>query len=85
MIDKIREIRKFIRSNINRENGMVIGTDDFVDIYDLISFVNKKFNCSIEITRVGGFESPVYDLDCYAWAGIIEGTLYFDTLEIEYY
>lgn len=84
MLDKKRDIRNFIWEQID-EDGRIIETEDFEDIYDLISFVNSKFDCSIEVIKVGGFNSPGYDIYCYAWAGIIDGVLYFDSLQAEYY
>lgn len=79
--EKISEIRTFIWDRID-DDGQVINFDD---IYELISHVNILFNCNIACKRCGGFNSPGYDVNCYAWAGIIDGELYFDTLEEELY
>lgn len=83
--EKRNKIKMFIWKNIDRENGQVIENENFDDIYELIEYVNNLFNCNIECKHCGGFDSPGYDVDCYAWAGIIDGELYFDTLEQESY
>lgn len=85
MNNKIKEIRKIIWENINDEDGQVIECDEFEDIYGLIKYIKNKFNCDIKINHCGGFDSPGYDVDCYAWAGIIDGELYFDSVEQERY
>ena len=84
-MEKIEAIKDFINNNLDEETGQVIKSDDYDSIYSLISYVNKKFDCNLEIQHAGGFESPGYDVDCYAWAGVINGKLYFDTLEIKRY
>ena len=81
---KLNEIKEFIWENID-EDGQVIVNDEFEDIYELIKYVNGTFECDIEVKHCGGFDSPGYDVDGYAWAGIIEGKLYFDTLEQKSY
>lgn len=85
MSKKIQEIKEFIWGWINDEDGQVIEHDEFDDIYELIKYTNKKFNCDIDVNKIGGFSSPGYDVDCYAWAGIIDGELYFDGVEQESY
>jgi len=85
MNNKIKEIVNFIWSYIDDEYGNIIEHDEFYDLEGLINYTNKKFNCKIKLIHVGGFESPGYDVDCYAWAGIIDGELYFDSLEQESY
>lgn len=85
MNKKIKEIDEFINGQINEEDGSVIETDDFDGIYGLINFTNKKFDCKLEFIKVGGFDSPGYDVKCYAWAGIIDGELYLDSLQMERY
>lgn len=82
--EKRNQIKMYIWEHID-ENGQVIENENFDDIYELISHINILFNCNIECKRCGGFNSPGYDVDCYAWAGIIDGELYFDTLERELY
>jgi len=85
MNDKIKEIRGFIWSYIDNEIGEIIEHDKFDDLYGLIRYVNEYYNCEIKLRHVGGFDSPGYDIDCYAWAGVIDGELYFDSLEQESY
>jgi len=80
MNTKISEIKEFIWNNIDEE-GQIHCTCEFADIYELIEHVNNTFKCDLEVKHCGGFDSPGYDVDCYAWAGIIEGKLYFDVLE----
>lgn len=85
MNKRIQEVREFIWDWIDEERGGIIEHDEFDDLCGLIRYTNTKFNCDIELKHCGGFDSPGYDVDCYAWAGIIDGELYFDSLEQESY
>lgn len=82
-MSKIKEIKEFIWNNINRDGNVTM--DGIDDIFELIHITNNNFNCKLEVLHTGGFESPGYDVDCYAWAGIIDGELYFDSIEQESY
>jgi hypothetical protein len=84
MSTKIEAIKDFIEQNID-EDGNVIATDDFDEIENMIAYINEKFKCDIKVKYVGGFESTGYDVNCYAWAAIIDGELYFDSLQHESY
>ena len=55
------------------------------DVTKVIKMANEKFGVNIEVENVGGFDSPGYGMTCYAWAGIIDGELYFDCLKEECY
>mgnify|MGYP000422536869 FL=1 len=39
------------------------------------------FDVELDFKYIGGFDSPGCDINCYAWAGIIDGELYFDGFE----
>lgn len=55
------------------------------DIHSIIKYISLKYDCEIECEYIGGFDNPGYGVECYAWAGIVEGELYFDYAEIENY
>lgn len=84
MNNKIREIKEYIEEHIDEE-GQIEETENFDDIKGLIDYVNKKADCKIKLKKCGGFDSPGYEIKCYAWAGIIDGELYFDSVEQECY
>lgn len=84
-MDKKQELQDFIWDNIDQENGSVIESEGIEDIYGLMKAASKKFNVALKITRVGGFDSPGYTVNCYAWSGIVDGELYLDSVEQEYY
>lgn len=86
MNSKITEIQSEIFSFINEEDGQIIKNEyECNDIYDVISHISKKYHVEIKVNYVGGFDSPGYDVRCYAWAAIVDGELYFDDLMQEYY
>ena len=82
----IEEVREFIWSFINEDNGQIKEEiQNEMDIYDIrkvIEITNEKFGINIE---VGNFDSPSYAMTWYAWGGIIENELYFDCLTEECY
>lgn len=65
--------------NINNEDEYVEGIEGLLKLAEL------KFGINIEFDNVGGFDSPGYDVDCYAWASVVDGELYFDTVQHERY
>ena len=85
----IEEVREFIWSFINEDNGQIKEEiQNKMDIYDIrkvIEITNEKFGINIEVEGIGNFDSPGYAMTCYAWAGIIEDELYFDCLTEECY
>lgn len=85
MSDKIKEIKETIWDFMDGNGDIEENEEEITDIYELIEYINEKFNCNIELKKVGSFDSPGYDLTCYAWAGIIDNELYFDTLAKERY
>lgn len=86
MNKKIEKIHDEISSFINEENGNIIeNMYEYDSIEEVIRHVSKKYNVEIKLRYIGGFDSPGYDVDCYAWASIIDGDLYFDSLQQERY
>ena len=72
------------------EDGYYAVSNEDDDIYfegieGLLKLTELKFGIDIEFSNVGGFDSPGYDVDCYAWASIIDGELYFDDVQHERY
>ena len=51
----------------------------------VIKLANLKFNIKIKFTEIGGFDSPGYDVNCYAWAGIVDEELLFGDFISQYY
>lgn len=73
MNNKIKEIKSFIC-------GCMDGEGRIEDIKGVISYVNTEFNTNIILKEVGWIEDDDFYIRTYAWAGIIDDELYFDTL-----
>lgn len=86
MNNKIKKIQNEIHSFINEDDGNIIKNEyGYENIYDVISHVSIKYNVEIKVNCVGEFETPFYGLNFYAWAGIVDGELYFDNSRPECY
>ncbi len=85
--NKLEEVENRIESFLDREDGRICDyvLDEVETIYDVIDLVNKEFNVDLKVQCTGGFDSTGYSVVCYAWAGIIDGQLYFDSFEEECY
>lgn len=83
---KIKNIKEEIFSFVYEDDGSIFENDlELYSIADVVGYVANKYGVNIEIECIGGFDSPGYDVCCYAWAGIIDGELYFDGLQQERY
>ena len=81
--NKLEQVKSDIESFLNREDAYVYESNEIETMYDIIDYVNKKFKINLDIRCTGGFDSPGFSVNCYAWAGIIDGQLYFDSFEEE--
>lgn len=61
--------------------------DEFINsgLDAIATLVKAKYDIDLHVSCVGGFESPGYDIDCYAWAAVVDGDLLFgDTYRESY-
>ena len=73
-VKKFELIKDEIWSFVDEDGSDIIENDlGLEDIKDVVDYVTKKHNCAIEFIKVGGFNSPGCDVNCYAWAGIVDG------------
>ena len=79
--NKLEQVKNRVERFLDREDGRICDyiLDEVETIYDVIDLVNKEFNVDLKIQCTGGFDST--SVICYAWAGIIDGQLYFDSFE----
>ncbi len=77
------KISEFIDADIERieEAGGYV-PDEISDIADA---VRAEFNTECVVEYIGGFTSPGYDLDCYAFAYFEDGGLKIHAYEHETY
>jgi len=78
-----------------KNEGYIFNDDSFEtkdkSIYEcglraILHLAELEFNVQFEYDDVGGFDSPGYDIECYAWACITkDGELYFDSTIKECY
>ena len=82
-MNKIEEINREILSYLNYEDGYIYTDEEkgIETIYDVIEYVEQKFDVELNCKYIGGFDSLGGEINCYAWAGIIDGELYFDGFE----
>lgn len=82
-MSRMEQIIDEINSFIDEDTGMILENDENIEeISQVIEYVNEKYNVNIECMHVGGFDSPGLNVKCYSWAGIIDGELLFDGLEV---
>ncbi len=85
--NKLEKVKNRVERFLDRDDGRICDyiLDEVKTIDDVIDLVNKEFNVDLKIQCTGGFDSTGYSVTCYAWAGIIDGQLYFDSFEEECY
>lgn len=82
--NKLKQVKDDIEHFLNREDAYIHKIENEIEtIYDIIDYVNEKFKVNLDVHYVGGFDSTGFRVSCYAWAGIIDGQLYFDSFEEE--
>lgn len=82
-MNKIERIKTEISYYLDDETGYIrIDEENGIEtVDDVIIHVEKMFDVELDFKCIGGFDSPGCDINCYAWAGIIDGELYFDGFE----
>lgn len=82
-MNKIERIKTEISYYLDDETGYIrIDEENGIEtVDDVIIHVEKMFDVELDFKHIGGFDSPGCDINCYAWAGIIDGELYFDGFE----
>lgn len=84
-MSKVKEISNYLWDHIDEETCEVVDIEGVDSLEGLTSHINEKFGCSIELKHIGGYDSPGHDVDCYAWAGIVDGELFFTGIQVESY
>lgn len=82
-MNKIERIKTEFSYYLDDETGYIrIDEENGIEtVEDVIIHVEKMFDVELDFKYIGGFDSPGCEINCYAWAGIIDGELYFDGFE----
>lgn len=76
------DIRRYINEAIDRYED----DNEKADLDAICHEVREKFGVKCDYTYTGGFDSPGYDIDCYAIAFIgLDGELYLMDYSYERY
>lgn len=65
-------ISEYIENRMNELNGEDECPEVANNLYLVCDEVKEKFNVQCQVCSCGGFDSPGYDIDCYAIAWISE-------------